>query len=70
MHPYAAGHTDPDPERCEVMRALVAVRKWTGRIPPNAKFPEPVGPKTVDALDAAERRFDARRTHLEPVTVI
>jgi len=64
------GHTDPDPERCEVMRALVAIRKLTGRIPPNAKFPEPIGPATVDALDAAERRFNARRNHVEPVTVI
>src|SRR3989441_11817173 len=32
------GHTDPDLERCEVTRALVAVRKLTGRLAPNSKF--------------------------------
>src|SRR2546425_6828901 len=33
-----AGHTDPDVDRCEVTRALVAVRKLTGRLAPSAKF--------------------------------
>jgi hypothetical protein len=64
------GHTDPDPERCEVTRALVAVRRWTGRVPPNVKFPDSTGVAVVHHLDNAERRFRAQRDHLEPVTVI
>jgi hypothetical protein len=64
------GHTHPDPERCEVTRALVAVRKLTGRLPPSTKFSGPVRAGAYDFLDAAERRFDAERDHFEPVTVI
>jgi hypothetical protein len=64
------GHTDPDPERCEVTRALVAVRKLTGRLAPNAKFPDTARPEVARALDVAERRFEAGRDRLEPVTVI
>lgn len=64
------GHTEADPERCEVTRALVAVRKRTGRIAPSAKFPEPIPAQVAGILDVAERRFDAQRDCLEPVTVI
>ena len=65
-----AGHTDPDVDHCEVTRALVAVRKLTGRCAPNSKFPDPGHPEVARVLDAAERRFDEARDQIEPVTVI
>ena len=65
-----AGHTDPDPERCEVTRALVAVRKLTGRVPPSSKFADSGTPAVRAWLDEAERRFEAERDRLTPVTVI
>ncbi|OLD42282.1 MAG: hypothetical protein AUI55_07505 [Gemmatimonadetes bacterium 13_1_40CM_2_70_7] len=65
-----AGHTDPDPDRCEVTRALVAVRKLTGRVAPSAKFPDPADSAVARSLDEAERRFEAERDQLLPVTVI
>jgi hypothetical protein len=65
-----AGHTDRDPERCEVTRALVAVRKLTGTVPPSAKFPDGDEPRVRQRLDDAERRFDAERDELTPVVVI
>lgn len=65
-----AGHADPDPDRCEITRALVAVRRVTGRVAPSAKFAdedeEVVGP----VLDDAERRFEATRDRIVPVVVI
>jgi len=65
-----AGHTDGDLDRCEVTRALVAVRKLTGRVAPSAKFPDVAAPVVQETLDEAQRRFDAERDRLEPVTVI
>src|SRR5437660_772348 len=65
-----AGHTDRDPDRCEVTRALVAIRKLTGRVAANAKYPDDDAPHLGQTLDAAERRFDAERDLLLPVTVI
>lgn len=65
-----AGHTDPDLDRCEVTRALVAVRKLTGRVPPSTKFPDADQPEVRRALDDAERLFDAERDRLTPVIVI
>ncbi len=64
------GHTDPDPDRCEVTRALVAVRKLTGRLAPSAKYPDVELPEVSHAVDRAERRFEEERDRLEPVTVI
>jgi hypothetical protein len=64
------GHTDPDLERCEVTRALVAVRRFTGRVAPSSKFPDPEAPEVSARLDEAERRFEAGRDRLLPVTVI
>jgi hypothetical protein len=64
------GHTDPDPDRCEVTRALVAVRKLTGELAPSSKFPDPDRPEVRRVLDVAERRFEEARDRLEPVTVI
>jgi hypothetical protein len=65
-----AGHTDPDLDHCEVIRALVAVRKLTGRVAPSTKFPDIARPEVDQVLDDAERRFEAARDRLEQVTVI
>lgn len=65
-----AGHTDADADRCEVTRALVAVRKLTGRVAPNSKFGDADTPAVRRALDEAERQFDAERDRIVPVTVI
>jgi len=65
-----AGYTDPDPDHCEVIRALVAVRKLTGRLAPSIKFADVERDELSRVLDDAERRFEAARDRLEPVTVI
>src|SRR6266705_3232263 len=52
-----AGHTDPDAGRCEVTRALVAVRKFTGRVAPSSKFSDTEEPDVVSALVEAQRVF-------------
>ena len=64
------GHTDRDVDHCEVTRALVAVRKLTGRVAPSSKFPDPAEPAVRRALDDAARRFDAARDRIAQVTVI
>ncbi|HET7295988.1 MAG TPA: hypothetical protein VFI66_02535, partial [Gemmatimonadales bacterium] len=64
------GHTDPDVDRCEVTRALVAVRRLTGRIAPSSKFPDSDDAAVRRALDDAEQRFEAHRDHIVPVVVI
>ena len=63
------GHTDPDVDRCEVTRALVAVRRATGRVAPNSKFAD--GDDAAwRALDDAERHYEATRDRIVPVVVI
>src|SRR6266705_5385973 len=64
------GHTDPDLERCEVTRALVAVRKLTGRLAPSSKFGEADEAAVQRTLDDAERRFERGRDRIVPVNVI
>ena len=64
------GHTDPDADRCEVTRALVAVRKFTGRLVPSAKFRDGEDAAVRRTLDDAERRFDEARDRIVPVVVI
>lgn len=64
------GHTDPDIDRCEVTRALVTVRKLTGRVAPSSKFPDPDEAAVRRTLDDAERLFEEERDRLVPVTVI
>jgi hypothetical protein len=65
-----AGHTDRDLERCEVTRALVGVRKLTGKVAPSSKFPDPEKPDVIRTLDEAEKIFDEQKDRLEPVVVI
>jgi hypothetical protein len=57
-------------ERCEVTRALVAVRNLTGRVAPSSKFGDAATPAVRRALDEAERRFEAERDRIMPVSVI
>jgi hypothetical protein len=64
------GHTDPDLDRCEVTRALVAVRRLTGKVAASSKFPDPDAAEVRRTLDEAERRFEAERDRLQPVNVI
>jgi hypothetical protein len=64
------GHTDPDPDHCEVTRAMVAVRKLTGRLAPSAKYPNVEHPEVSRAIDRAQQRFEEERDRLEQVTVI
>lgn len=65
-----AGHADPDPDRCEITRALVAVRRLTGRAAPSAKFADEDEALVGRVLDDAERRFQATRDRIVPVVVI
>src|SRR6266849_532759 len=64
------GHTDPDVDRCEVTRALVAVRRLTGRVAPSSKFADADEAAVRRTLDAAERHFEATRDRIVPVVVI
>lgn len=65
-----AGYTDPDPEHCEVTRALVMVRRFTGKLEPNSKYPDPDAPGVLGALAEAERVFQQLGARLNPVSVI
>ena len=65
-----AGHTDRDVERCEVTRALVGVRKLTGKVAASSKFPDPDEPGVIRTLDDAQKIFDEGKERLEPVVVI
>jgi hypothetical protein len=65
-----AGHTDRDLGRCEVTRALVGVRKLTGRVAASSKFPNPEEPGVLQALDEAQRIFEEEKDQLQPVVVI
>src|SRR2546426_1656896 len=64
------GHTDADVDRCEVTRALVAVRKLTGRVAPSSKFADADEGVVQRTLDDAERRFEEGRDRIVPVNVI
>jgi hypothetical protein len=65
-----AGHTDADIDRCEVTRALVAVRSLTGRVAPSSKFADADTATVCRVLDDAQRRLEADRDRIVPVTVI
>jgi hypothetical protein len=64
----AAGHTDPDPTRCEVTYALVMLRRHTGTVPVNSKFPDDAA--AAPWLDQAEATYEAERDVLRPVVVL
>jgi len=64
------GHAHPDPERCEILYALVMIRRWTGRIDSSVKFGTAAGPDVVRRLDDAERRYRGSRRDLHPVLLI
>lgn len=65
-----SGHTARDPFHCEVTRALVMVRRLTGHLEPNTKFPDPGDRRIVTVLDEAEAEFESQRDQLNPVVVI
>lgn len=65
-----AGHTNRDVQRCEITRALVGVRKLTGRVAASSKYPDPAEPDVIRALDEAQRIFEEEKDRLEPVVVI
>jgi len=64
-----AGFTHQDPMRCEVTHALVMVRRFTGEIEPNSKFPE-IGAEVIEALDSAEEAYRRACESFTPMAVI
>jgi hypothetical protein len=64
------GHTDPDVDRCEITRALVAVRRLTGRVAQSSKFADGEAATVRRTLDDAERRFESTPHRIVPVVVI
>src|SRR2546430_7058329 len=65
-----SGHTHPDVERCDVTRALVAVRRLTGRVARSSKFADGDDPAVLPTLGDAERQFEQQRDRIVPVVVI
>lgn len=65
-----SGHTDGDAGGCEVTRALVALRRYQGVVPPNVKYADLEAPAVGRALDEAEAMYEGERGRLSPVTVI
>ncbi len=51
-------------------RALVLVRRLTGAVEPNTKYPRLDGPRMHAVLDSAEAAFDRQRDTLRRVAVI
>lgn len=65
-----SGHTAADPEQCEVTRALVIVRRLSGRIEPNVKYPD-AGLEGIEVvLDRAEDLFRRKSGEITPVVVM
>jgi hypothetical protein len=65
-----AGHTNHDPVQCEVTRALVMLRRFTGQLEANSKYADLAAAAVHDALDRAEEVFRREREVLMPVVVI
>jgi hypothetical protein len=65
-----AGFTDADPEYCEVTRALVMVRRFTGRLEPNTKYRDLDRPEVSEVLAEADAVFRRRSAAFRPVSVI
>ena len=57
-----AGFTDHDPERCEVTRALVMVRRFTGQIEANSKYADTGSTGVAQAIDEAKVAFERAGT--------
>ncbi len=64
------GHTNSEPGQCEVTRALVMVKRFTGRVEPNVKYTDLSAREVDKLLREAEATFGAERERLHPVTVI
>jgi hypothetical protein len=65
-----AGYTHADPEYCEVTRALVMVRRFTGRLEPNSKYRDLDPPEVLAAVEEADGAFERCPAALTPVSVI
>ncbi len=65
-----SGHTAADPEHCEVTRALVIVRRLSGRVEPNAKYPDADLESVERLLDEAEELFRSKSGEITPVVVM
>ena len=65
-----AGFTDHDPERCEVTRALVMVRRFTGQIEANSKYADTESAVVAQAIDEAKSAFERAGAIFTPVVVI
>ncbi|MDH5642631.1 MAG: hypothetical protein OEY63_00395 [Gemmatimonadota bacterium] len=65
-----SGHTYRDVEDCEVTRALVMVRRFTGSIEPNVKFSDLESGELLAHLAYAERTYAGLKDTLHPVKVI
>ena len=58
------------PERCEVTRALVMVRRFTGTIEPNSKFVDTESEDVKRAIGEAEEAFEKSGEVFTPVVVL
>ncbi len=65
-----SGYTDPQPDYCEVTRALVMIRRVTGSVEPSVKFTHESVDRIEPVLDSAQRLFEERKETLHPVMVI
>ncbi len=65
-----SGHTDSRAEYCEVTRALVMVRRFTGVVEPNVKYADVAGDGLEKRVSQAETVFEKQCEILNPVTVI
>lgn len=64
------GHTAKDPEYCEITRALVIVRRLTGQVEANSKFPDHKLASVASMLEVAANAFDRYRDVFSPISVI
>ena len=64
------GHTNSEPGQCEVTRALVMVKRFTGKVEPNVKYTDFPASEVDRLLSQAEATFGAERELLHPVSVI
>jgi hypothetical protein len=65
-----SGHTDARVEYCEVTRALVMVRRFTGNLEPNVKYADVMFEGVEGHVSQAEAAFARQCGILNPVKVI